>query len=331
MNALSKNAGTTTRTALITALACILLSIACSPPSSAAEKFAGDFLSLGSGARALGMGSSYVAVADDATAAYYNPAGLTGLASRELNLMHSEQFGGLENYNTITAASRVTGDFYGAVSLVHLGVGNIKYTRLWDPSKALSDSNRVEVASKEDAADYAVYLSGARRFSEKLSVGASIKVIRRVIGPDTAYGYGLDAGIRYRLSKHWLAAVLARDVTGTTIAWDGRSNDSIAATVDAGIAYMTHLPIVGGDLTAAASMLFFGDSPDVKGIDTMNIGLEYHMNDVIAFRLGSTAGNGTFGVGIERLPLISSTSLDYAFLSHQELDSTHRISLDIHF
>ena len=78
-------------------------------------------------------------------------------------------------------------------------------------------------------------------------------------------------------------------------------------------------------------MLFFGDSPDVKGIKTMNFGLEYLVNDILAFRAGSAQGDGTFGMGLMRLPLISSSALDYAFLSHEEFDSTHRISMTIRF
>jgi hypothetical protein len=299
--------------------------------SHGAEKFAGDFLSLGSGARALGMGGTYVAVTDGATSSYYNPAGLTRLDVRELNLMHSEQFGGLENYNTISAAAPLSDTVYGGISLIHLGVGNIKYTRLWDPSKALSDSNRVEIKSREDAADYALYLSAAKRFREQLALGVSIKLIRRAIGPDTAFGFGIDAGLQYSVDPHLDIGIALKDVTGTTIAWDGHSNDRIAATMDAGLAYKSIMPWIGGNYVISASMLFFGDSPELKSIDTMNIGLEYLIRDIIAFRIGSSLGDGTFGIGLKRLPLISSTSLDYAFLSHQELDSTHRISLTVRF
>jgi len=319
-----------TRKACLSAM-CIVAILFAENTAIAAERFAGDFLSLGSGARALGMGETFVAVTDGATSSYYNPAGLANLTVRELNLMHSEQFGGLENYNTISYAMPVTDGISAGISLVHLGVGNIKYTRLWDPSKALSDSNRVEIKSREDANDYALYFSGAKRFSDKLDAGVSFKVIRRVIGSDTAFGFGIDAGIRYRLGTHWELGIAARDITGTTIAWDGYANDKIASTVDAGLAYRTELPLLGGEILLSASMLYFGDSPDNKGLDTMHIGLEYIMNDYLAFRAGSSEGHGAFGVGISRLPLISSSSLDYAFLSHQDLDSTHRVSMSIRF
>lgn len=311
---------------LYTALAVVVCGNAVS-----SERFAGDFLTLGSGARALGMGEAFVAVTDGAVSSYYNPAGLTRLTVKEVNLMHSEQFGGLENYNTVSFATQLSESIYGGISLVHLGVGNIKYTRLWDPSKALSDSNRVEIKSREDAADYALYISGAKQYSEKLSFGGSVKIIRRVIGPDTAFGFGLDAGLQYKASDHWDIGIMWRDLTGTTIAWDGQSNDRIAGTLDAGAALKGILPWIGGKYSIAASMLFFGDSPDVKGIDTMHIGGEYYIGDILALRAGSSAGNGSFGLGIKRLPLISSTSLDYAFLTHEELDSTHRVSMTINF
>lgn len=309
----------------------LMCAASCIPGAHAAEKFAGDFLALGSGARALGMGEAYVAVTDGAVSSYYNPAGLARLDVRELNLMHSEQFGGLENYNTVSFGAPLSDTVYGGISLVHLGVGNIKYTRLWDPSKELSDSNRVEIKSREDANDFALYLSGAKHFSEKLDIGLSVKLIRRVIGPDTAFGYGVDAGVQYRMTSHFDLGVAFRDVTGTTIAWDGRADDRIASTMDAGAAWHDQMPLFGGTYVITASMLYFGDSPSVKGLDTMNLGFEYLMNDIIALRGGSSSGHGAFGLGIKRLPLISSSSLDYAFLSHQDLDSTHRVSMTVRF
>ena len=60
-----------------------------------AAKFAGAFMEDGGGARALGMGGAFTAVADDPSAAFWNPAGLSGRVGRELLLMHSDRFGDL--------------------------------------------------------------------------------------------------------------------------------------------------------------------------------------------------------------------------------------------
>ncbi len=82
---------------------CFLLAVMLfSTEASATENFAGDFLMRGAGTRSLSMGNSAVAVVSDATSAYYNPAGLAQLKSYEINLMHSEQFAGLINYNTLS-------------------------------------------------------------------------------------------------------------------------------------------------------------------------------------------------------------------------------------
>jgi hypothetical protein len=300
--------------------------------SFGAEKHAGDFLALGAGARALGMGSAFVAVTDGATSAYYNPAGLLQLKTREMNLMHSEQFGGLENYNSVAGGAALNDREAIGFTLLHIGVGDIKYTRLFDPSKALSDSNRPEIASQQDATDLALLLSGARKISPRLGIGATVKILRRAIGSDTAFGYGIDLGAQYRLVNSLNLGVVFRDITGTQVSWDGQlSTDRIAPTMDVGAAYNGAVPWIGGNYILASSIAYFGDSPRIKGISTMNLGLEYWLRDILAFRAGSAEGNGAFGIGLARLPLISSSSLDYAFLSHSELDSTHRLSMTIRF
>jgi len=309
-----------------------LLSIGTDPGISLCSgNYAGDFLYLGAGARALGMGSSYVVVTNGATSSYHNPSGLARLKVKEINLMHSEQFAGLINYNTISFAMPVSDDLFMGLTLLHSGIGNIKYTRLLDESKPIGEDNRPEIASREDATDYVIYLSSAKKFSEKLGVGTSVKIIRRSISSDTAYGFGIDLGMQYSINDHWDVGVSLKDATGTTIAWDGKANDRIASTMDVGLAYYGMLPWMGGKYIITASMFYFGDSPDVKGLKTMNIGGEYIISDFLAFRIGSQEGTSTFGLGLMRLPLVSSSSFDYAFLSDDGLDSTHRISMSIRF
>src|SRR5689334_3253054 len=76
------------------ALALVLL-----PATAGATRYAGEFLRIGAGARALGMGSAFVGLADDGTAAYWNPAGLATLPDRQINAMHAEQFGSIVQYD----------------------------------------------------------------------------------------------------------------------------------------------------------------------------------------------------------------------------------------
>ncbi|GAJ12821.1 unnamed protein product [marine sediment metagenome] len=52
----------------------------------------GAFLRFGAGARSLGMGKAYVGVSDDASATYWNSAGLTQLTQKEIVALHAILF-----------------------------------------------------------------------------------------------------------------------------------------------------------------------------------------------------------------------------------------------
>src|SRR5512137_2740714 len=64
-----------------------------------ATKYAGEFMKIPVGARAVGMGGAFSAVADDATAPYWNPAGMVYLPYREAFLQYAEECGGLVRHN----------------------------------------------------------------------------------------------------------------------------------------------------------------------------------------------------------------------------------------
>src|SRR5580765_1256056 len=64
-----------------------------------ATKYAGEFLKIPVGARAVAMGGAFTAIADDATSPFWNPAGMVYLPYKEVFLQHAEQFGSLVNHN----------------------------------------------------------------------------------------------------------------------------------------------------------------------------------------------------------------------------------------
>jgi len=299
-----------------------------------ATKYAGEFLSFGVGARALGMGSAFVAVCDDATAGYWNAAGLAQLRDRELALSHSERFAGVVKYD-FGGFGLPLGEAGGlGISLIRVGVDDIKYTVLRDPKKALSASNRPQVSKVVSNADYVLVLSHGRRFLRgsgyvwrALSVGGSLKVIRRTIGEHTAWGYGVDVGLLVTPVWGLTFGANARDVAWTTVSWDTGAKDRIQPSLEIGMAYKVQVPFLKGQLTWAVGSGRLGEDGREEGTEGMNAGVEYRYGDHLAVRLGSERKNLTAGAGLR----YARFGVDYAFLGHEELGGTHRVSASVRF
>jgi len=103
-------------------------------------KYAGEFMAIGVGARAFGMGSAQVAIVNDVTSGYWNPAGLAKMNYPQVALMHDEQFGGLVNYNFASVAIPYGKDMSFGISAIRLSVDEISDTR-----NALIDARTGEV------------------------------------------------------------------------------------------------------------------------------------------------------------------------------------------
>ena len=92
-------------------------------------KYSNAFLSLGVGARGLSMSNSMVAISDDVTAAYWNPAGLGRMQQKlQLAAMHAEYFAGISKYDYAAAAYKIDSSFTVAFSYIRFGVDNIMNT-----------------------------------------------------------------------------------------------------------------------------------------------------------------------------------------------------------
>ena len=76
--------------------------------AQSAPKFSNEFLSIGVGARALGMSNAYVTSVNDVTSGYWNPSGLMGIEKDfQVGLMHAEYFAGIAKYDYGAFAAKI--------------------------------------------------------------------------------------------------------------------------------------------------------------------------------------------------------------------------------
>lgn len=190
-------------------------------------KYANEFLAIGVGARAAAMGNAHVAIADDVTSGYWNPAGLLRQTTDYSGILqHAEYFSGIAKYDY--AAFSMPLDTLSALgfSIIRFGIDDIPDTRfLYDASGAINYDN-VRFFS---AADYGFFASYARKLPVLggLQLGGNFKVIHRKAGQfATAWGFGLDVGAQYTF-KQWQFGAMFRDVTGTFTAWTHNSDSLI--------------------------------------------------------------------------------------------------------
>ena len=203
---------------------CMLLTILClSAFFAEAQRFSNEFLSIGVGARAHGMGKTGVAIVNDATAGYWNPAGLARLDHNgwQIAAMHAEWFAGVGKYDYLSGARKL-GDKGRAIgiSLIRFGIDGIPNTlNLFEEDGSINYDNVVPFS----AADYALIAGLGQKLvknSDKWTAGANFKIIYRNIGPfASAFGFGLDAGIQYKSDK-WQIGLSGKDITGTFNAWN---------------------------------------------------------------------------------------------------------------
>lgn len=314
------------------------------------DNYTGDFLTVGVGARSMGLGGAYVGLSNDVTATYWNPAGLGLIQGVQVCLMHGARSSSLGNYNYMGVAHRFQEHFSVGASWIRYGVDDIplydaldiniqpqdrknvaKFRPSFEPKGSLSDSENAYIISM--ATQYTIRQSwwdnmGTMGEPPTFLFGINIKRIRHSLLGFTADGIGVDAGFLARLTDS--AAIVGHeglgelsfglalvDISETTMKWNTESQreEAIPTNVRFGFAYSNDIPAINGGI-----VLSYEYDRRYKGQN--NIGLEYQFGKSIAFRLGFRDGDFAAGAGFK----IDRYDIDYAFLNY-DLASTHRVSI----
>lgn len=286
---------------------------------------AATFLKLSIGPRAVAMGESFVAVADDVSAVNWNPAGLAQIKSWEVTAMHAFWFQDIF-LDHIGAAMPVGLGVAGA-SLVFLNQGTLLRSEAGDSP----DSPDRGSFSASDTAFTGAY---SLMVASSMSVGGGLKLFSEVLDGNASLGWAVDLGFLYHapLPGLQLAACIQNLGPATRVSED---YFRLPLNFKAGVSYRL-LP----NLLAA---LDYNQLLEQEG--KISLGFEYLYAALLALRAGyryqgaidnsqyyEGYGNNTLsgvsaGVGLR----YAHFCLDYAFVPYGFLGSTHRLALTYAF
>ncbi len=240
-------------------------------------KYVNEFLNIGVGARALGMSLAQVATVSDVTSGFWNPAGLTRIASDlQVAAMHSEYFAGIAKYDYAAIGKSIDSSSAASISFVRFGVDDIPNTTDLIDAGGNINYDRITTFS---AVDYAFIFSyGRNGFPRKRALNASsvdvqdpteltkrfrwglnAKIIHRQVGNfGSSWGFGFDVGAQLD-AGHWHFGAMAKDITSTFNAWSFTLDEKTKQTF---IATGNDLPQNG--LEVALPQLILGGARDFK-------------------------------------------------------------------
>ncbi|MCI0514238.1 PorV/PorQ family protein [candidate division KSB1 bacterium] len=308
-----------------------------------------NFLKIGVSARAIGMGGAFVALANDASAMYWNPAGLAEVNGAEAFFNHSEWIADIKfDYAGLVANLPQIGAF--GLNATFLNMADMERTTAYYPEGT---------GQKFNAGSYALAFTYARSLTDRFSIGTNIKYIHEYILNSSASGFAIDIGTLFITRFRGLR--IGANITnfGTKMQMDGRdvlvqhdidplregNNDKVNADLSTdrfdlplylrvGIAYDLLQAAGGNNLWLAIDASHPNDN-----VETLNIGSEFIFRKLLSLRAGYASVGAddsekglTFGAGMMYTLLGSvSARIDYAYESFGRFDNVQKFSVAIGF
>lgn len=277
-------------------------------PATSQAQTAASYLKMDVSARAAGMGGAFVAVADDATATNYNPAGIAKLSAPSFATM-SASLGEGQKHNFFSAVYPFSLHQSAGFSWVRGTSGSASFIT---PAGVLST-----IEDKQDA----YILSYAMGLKQSISIGASLKLLRQDLGFSSAKGTSFDFGALYSFPRGITLGLNLQDISGSLK--DDKSGAK--SNMDFIVKFGGSMPLMEDKLLAALAFDFGVDSTDKKTL--AHFGLEYyplHESKMLALRAGFDDKFFTTGIGLA----LHGFNVDYSYRNKDDKgDSVQRVSV----
>jgi len=304
-------------------------------------KYAAEFLRIGAGARALGMGAAVTAQIDDASAVYWNPASISEVARAEVVLMHSEQFSNLADYDFAGYVQKLPGTGSVGFGLVRFGVSDILITA--DAYEDTNGNHQYDWGEPIDESrfyldsdtEYGLYFAFARPVRPNLALGGSLKLVRQDLPGHGSFGVGTDIGALWTPRPSLRLGARLADATTTQLYWDTGRRETVSPSLFLGVAWRHALPAQHLDLALAGDLALTFEGRETASTFALGsavggdprIGVEAGYRRLFTARVGWQESGVTAGAGFR----ILGVGVDYAFVPHEDLGSSHRVSASYTF
>jgi hypothetical protein len=278
-----------------------------------------QFLELGVSARAIGMGDAFLSICNDASAVYYNPAGLTQLIDRQAMFTHISCPADI-NYEFVALAypSPKFGGVWG-IGFYMLNAGDMDFT---DYPVAFFPKQTFT------AKEYALGFSYARSLTDRFNVGMTLKLIDELYDTERATGWAADMGTLYDTGFKGFKIGMMISNFGSDLKFISESyplpmNFRFGGVVDI-IRRENHSAVFAVE----------GSHPN-DNMEKFNAGIEYWYKDMFSLRVGDymeyDVGGISAGAGAKFNVSTIKLSFDYGYHDMGYLENIHRFSVGVIF
>jgi long-subunit fatty acid transport protein len=306
---------------------------------------AAPFLTIGAGARAQGMGGAFVAVANDASALFWNVSGIAQLQQNEFVFNHSQWIADID-YNYAGIAAPLAGFGTVGVSITTVDYGTFEQTTEMSPEGTGVEFN---------ARSMSLNLSWARMLTENFAIGFTGKYIQESIFNSRASGMAMDIGVLFVTPFNGLRLGMSISNFGAKMGMEGDdllvkvdidqtidgNNNQVNARIETGKYDLPLLFRFGvamdvfqteeNRLTLVADALHPNDNAE-----SVNLGAEYQYGDMLALRAGyrslflpDSEEGFTLGGGLKFDSI--GLRLDYAYEDFGKFNNIQKYSLHFMF
>ncbi len=298
-----------------------------------------QFLKIGADARGSAMSESFVAVVNDVSAVYWNPAGLTNATTDQAMFSHAEWLGDLK-YDFAAASYRLDEN----------NILGLAFTSLTtDPMQITTEYQPTGTGYYFNYSDVAIGLTYARKMTDQFSFGATVRYVRESIADLHTNAVLIDLGTFYYMGLGTSRFSVVVSNFGDNVKPSGSVKNGKGQTIDAfqefspptlfrlGYAFEPWMDNVHR-LTTSIQLNHPNDNAE-----NIRVGSEYEYDRMFFLRAGvkrtigesflgksiSTAEDLSLGAGV-RIPLgVTVANVDYAFTNFNDLGTVHRISVAV--